>query len=388
MCSGGPLVIGMVLEEPEGLAAVPVVRLAFRFAIVSFIADKKNTKESHKSGLTVNEEYLCAVRTKSYTNFFLKVQLLVNEPPSSSPLAYNSQPGLSQVLLDPGQEAITSLLESSRLFSNKSSSDLKELFSNYFAISAEASSFCSHILKSLSQVQADYTFVLQAINAVDDSTERFGFFVSELRLNNPFSKQDFKKIHEQHSSVLQHLKSKKKKVARKIKMIKCFNKASGVCVTAACGLLVAAAMVLAVHTLTALLMGPAIFSLPMKPLKKKIRNIRFFKYGLLRKIGEQLDVAAKGAYILNRDFDTMSRLVARLQDEIEHNKAMIKMCLERREDRVCLEVLKEIKKCEFGFRKQVEELEEHVYLCLVTINRARALVVNEISKNCVENSVQ
>ncbi|KAL0438252.1 UNVERIFIED_CONTAM: hypothetical protein Slati_2308200 [Sesamum latifolium] len=77
----------------------------------------------------------------------------------------------------------------------------------------------------------------------------------------------------------------------------------------------------------------------------------------------------------------MSRLVARLHDEIEHNKELIQFCLERREDRLSLiQVLKEIKKYEFGFRKQVEELEEHVYLCLVTINRARALVVDEISK--------
>ncbi|KAK6131445.1 hypothetical protein DH2020_034811 [Rehmannia glutinosa] len=67
----------------------------------------------------------------------------------------------------------------------------------------------------------------------------------------------------------------------------------------------------------------------------------------------------------------MSRLVGQLEDEIEHNRAMIKFCLERREDRFCLQVLKEIKKYEFGFKKQVEELEEHVYLCLVTINRAR-----------------
>ncbi|KAI3464674.1 hypothetical protein Pfo_021337 [Paulownia fortunei] len=354
--------------------------------------DKQKIKQSH-SCLNVNEEYLCAVRTKSYADFFLKVQLLVNEPSSSPAYCY---PGLSEALLDPGQETITAVLESSSVFSNKSS-DLKSLLFNYFDISAEASKFCSQLLKSLNQLQADYRFIHQIIDAIDNdySSEQFGFAVSELRScvihNNPFSnlnKQDFKHIHEKHSSVLQHLKSNRKRVARKIKMIKCFNRASWVCVTAACGLVAAAAMFLAVHTLTALLMGPALFSVPMKPLKKKIQNFRFLKYGFLRKVVEQLDVAAKGAYILNMDFDTMSRLVSRLQDEIEHNKAMIQFCLERREDRLSFQVLKELKKYEFGFRKQVEELEEHVYLCLVTINRARALVVKEISRACAENPVQ
>ncbi|XP_011075012.1 UPF0496 protein At3g49070-like [Sesamum indicum] len=127
-------------------------------------------------------------------------------------------------------------------------------------------------------------------------------------------------------------------------------------------------------------MGPALLTLPpVKPLKKKVLDMGFLKYGFLSKIGSQLDAAAKGTYILNRDFDTMSRLVGRLQDEIDHNKEMIQFCLDRREDRISFRVLKEMKKCEVGFMKQVEELEEHVYLCLVTINRARALLMKEIS---------
>ncbi|GFP86910.1 upf0496 protein at1g20180 [Phtheirospermum japonicum] len=358
-------------------------------------------KQSQKS-LNVNEEYLCAVRTKSYVDFFLKFQLIINEPSSSSsssssPANY-SDLGFSEILLEPGQETITSILESSSIFSSarsSSSSDgLKSLLSNYFDISAEASNFCSHLLQTLTQLQSDYQFIQKIIAAIDDdNNNNDNFLFSELRscviLNNPFSnlnRQNFKHIHDKHSSVLQRLKSNRKKVVRKMKMIKIFNRASGVCVTAACGLLAAAAVFLAVHTLTAILMGPAILSLPIKPLRKKIRNLRFWKCGSLRQIVEQLDVAAKGAYILNRDFDTMSRLVDRLGDEVEHNKNMIRLCLDRSEDKLSFQVLKEIKKYEFGFKKQVEELEEHVYLCLVTINRARAMVVKEISKDVVKES--
>ncbi|KAK6131474.1 hypothetical protein DH2020_034782 [Rehmannia glutinosa] len=361
------------------------------------IADKQKIKQSQRLSVNVNEEYLCAVRTKSYAEFFIKFQLLVNDPSSPSPSSSSpacSNPWLTEVLLDPGQETITTILESSSLFPNESSSvHLKSLLSNYFDISAEASNFCSHLLRNLNQLQSDYKSIHQAIESID--YDRRHYSSEELRsctviLNSPnffpnLKKQDFKHIHEKHASILHRLKSNRTSVARKMKMIRCVNTASGVCATAACGLLAAAAIFLAAHTLTALLLGPAIFTFPMKRLKRKIRRFRFLKYGSLRKIVEQLDVAAKGAYILNRDFDTMSRLVGRLEDEIEHNRAMIKFCLERREDRFCLQVLKEIKKYEFGFKKQVEELEEHVYLCLVTINRARGLVIKEICKGCVEN---
>ncbi|XP_015170045.1 UPF0496 protein At3g49070-like [Solanum tuberosum] len=149
----------------------------------------------------------------------------------------------------------------------------------------------------------------------------------------------------------------------------------------ACGLVVVAALVLAAHTFAAIVMGPAILTLPLKPFKKNIMSFRFLKCGFLRKVGDQLDIATKGTYILNRDFDMISRLVDRLHDEIDHNKEMIQLCLDKREDRFSLEVLKELKKSNIGFKKQVEELEEHVYLCLLTINRARALVIKEIAKS-------
>ncbi|XP_073277062.1 UPF0496 protein At1g20180-like [Primulina huaijiensis] len=350
--------------------------------------DKKKMKESGRT-LNVNDEYLCAVRTKSYADFFLKVQLIVNNP-SSSPASI-LHGGITEIL-QPGQETITQVLESA-LVSTKSSCDLKSILLNYFDTSAQASKFCSQLLEILIEIRADYRFINQVMDSIIHySSEQLSFILSELHscaiLKHPFSymsKQDFNVIHEKHSSVAQQLKSKRKRVARKIKLIKFFNKASGVCATVACGLVAAAAMFLVIHTLTALLMGPALLSLPIKPLKKKILNFRFLKYGSLRRTLELLDVAAKGAYILNRDFDTMSRLVGRLQDEIEHKKRMIQFCLEKRGDRLSLEVLKELKKNELGFKKQVEELEEHVYLCLVTINRARALVIKEICQDHSES---
>ncbi|XP_015577957.1 UPF0496 protein At1g20180 [Ricinus communis] len=353
-----------------------------KFRSSSIRKDGKELIRDGRESLNVNEEYVSALRTQSYVDFFTKAQTLVNESPFPS-LCHHK---FSEVLLEPGQEAIPAILESATF---SKIPELKALMLKYFELSAEASKICSHLLKNINQIQSNYEFIRGAIDStIDDySPEKVKLIVSKLNSfiiqRNPFStpdKNDFKLINDKYSSVLHHLKSKRKKVGRKIRLITCINKASGVCITAACGLIAISAIVIAAHTLTALVMGPAIFSFPVKGFKKKLMSLRFMRSGILRQIGQQLDVAAKGTYILNRDFDTMSRLVARLHDEVEHNKAMIQFCLERREDdKFSLQVMKELKKSDTGFRKQVEELEEHVYLCLLTINRARALVVKEMT---------
>lgn len=104
----------------------------------------------------------------------------------------------------------------------------------------------------------------------------------------------------------------------------------------------------------------------------------------LARVIAQLDAAAKGTYTLNRDLDTISRIVTRLNDELDHMRAMVKFWVERREDRVRVrvqasgEVARLLKENDSRFREQLDELEEHLYLCFMTINRARNLVVEEI----------
>ncbi|CAJ1976939.1 unnamed protein product [Sphenostylis stenocarpa] len=344
----------------------------------------KECREAPKS-INFNDEYHRALRTKPYVEYFYnKVQLLANQPS----INYNHI-NFSDVLLEPCQETISSLVDSVSL---SKTPKLKNLMLSYFEISAEASHICSQLLKTINQVHSDYQFIQRVLDIKDDdSSENFEVVIFELNSftysKNPLSNlknHDFKLINDKHSSVLCHLKSMRKRVGRKIKLIKYLMKTSWVCVTTACGLVAITAMVIATHTLTAVILGPAILSFPFKHLKKKLRAYKLSRKGSLSKVYDQLDIAAKGTYILNRDFDTMSRLVARLHDEIEYNRAMVQFCLDRKQDKVSLQVVKELNKSDVGFRKQVEELEEHVYLCLVKINQARALVIKEMKRSCLE----
>ncbi|KAM0940465.1 hypothetical protein DsansV1_C18g0150521 [Dioscorea sansibarensis] len=262
----------------------------------------------------------------------------------------------------------------------------------YFETSADASRLCSHLLSSINQAHSNYHFIKEALDKFNDGSSSIhetnlaaSQLVSFTLSDNPFSNPDqheFKLMQDRYTSILHQLKSKKKKVARRMKFINGLKTVTGVCLIAACSVLALVAIGIAVHSLSGLLMGPALLGwTPFIQLKKKLSMFRPFRSKFLLRLMEQLDVAAKGTYILNRDFDTVSRLVSRVHDEFEHNKGMIRFCLERSKDRFPVEeIVKELKKCGRGLEQQIEELEEHVFLCLVTINRARLSVINEISK--------
>ncbi|XP_047958219.1 UPF0496 protein At3g49070-like [Salvia hispanica] len=250
--------------------------------------------------INVNDEYLCVVRTKSFADFFVHAQLLL--VPSSP----------SDLLLNPSQETIASLLKSS-----VNSRELNSILLDYFSISAEASHLCTNILKTLIHLQTIYRSISND-QIIDPDT------ISDL-LDSPLpsglDRRGFGEIQERQARVLERLRSSRKKMAGKLRVLE-------------------------------------------------------FVWGcdrvvVMRGVVEQLDVAAKGAYILRRDFDTMGRAVERIGGEIEHDRAMV----ERGRG---VEVVRE---SEFGVRRQAEELEEHVYLCLLTINRARAMVVREICRS-------
>ncbi|KAH7853152.1 hypothetical protein Vadar_034013 [Vaccinium darrowii] len=89
-------------------------------------------------------------------------------------------------------------------------------------------------------------------------------------------------------------------------------------------------------------------------------------------------MAKKGIYILINDFDTMSRLVKRLEGEIEHFRVVSDVCVRNGKLEVVKKVAGELGNDQKGFLEQLKELKKQIYLCFLNINRSRRLVMEEI----------
>nr|XP_027110253.1 UPF0496 protein At3g49070-like [Coffea arabica] len=170
------------------------------------------------------------------------------------------------------------------------------------------------------------------------------------------------------SDLLKRLESSRDKARVKLHLIAKLERGSAVFLVV---LTASLTIIAAAHALALLVAAPCLIatSLELVSAKKLARG------------SAQLDAAAKGTYIVMRDLDTISRLVGRLSDELDHMHSVVRFSLERGDDRLQAsgEVARQLKlNGMISFTDQLDELEEHLYLCFMTINRARNLVLKEI----------
>ncbi|GFZ01127.1 transmembrane protein, putative [Actinidia rufa] len=259
-------------------------------------------------------------------------------------------------LLDPDQPTVTRILALAR-----NHPENHTLLSDYFLETANASLLCSLLLKDIDHTRVKYRSLKSTIDALETAQlspiNHLPVILTRLtefsNSSNPFiytasSPHRYQAVQAGCTGLLKRLESSRDKARAKLQRI----------------------TIITTHALALLVASPALIvgSLELASSRKLVR------------FSAQLNAAAKGNYILNRDLDTISRLVARVNDELEHMRAMVRFLLERGEERIQVswEVARQLKKTNSSFSQQLDELEEHLYLCFMNINRARNLVVNEI----------
>ncbi|KAK9130765.1 hypothetical protein Sjap_011252 [Stephania japonica] len=309
-----------------------------------------NNLDNVGNKLNISEEYTEVIcRSKSFTDLRSKahhVQLRSTAIVSSSSSTIPSYTNiLTGYLLEPEQHIITDMTKTSLLH---------HLIIEYFDGSFEASKLCGFLLQNIHETRVNYSAIQRVIrltkrvvvvnnsnNSFDDhdniipsySTYHFSKhqlaynifmeLLSFIELSNPWASTNpilnFTLIRYKYKSMLNRLTVARDKMEKMVKFM---------------------------------------------------RLMRFYDVSM-RRVHKQLDAAAKGVYILYRDLDTIERLTRRLHDEVEHQKAIAALCVKNKEVIILKEVAREFKMHESCFLKQIGELEEHIYLCFLTINRSR-----------------
>ncbi|KAK2458051.1 UPF0496 protein [Trifolium repens] len=323
----------------------------------------RSSSPNKQTHVDVCEEYANAFRTESYIEFWTRVVAYSNgecrsrlsrETTTSTRLP--SYRLFAEHLLDPDQPTVTQILAQTKL-----PPEINSLLSDYFSHTANASLLCSQLLKDIDGVRIKYKSLKTILQSVTTIKEGSNQISSSMIATNLIELSLC-----QCSDLQKQLELSRDNLRAKLQMVTILKH----CSTCAIVVVTTSLVVLVVSHGFALLVAMPGLTLMNLHSKRKLTNAT-----------TQLDAAAKGTYILNKDLETTSRLVARLNDEMEHIRKMVKFWLERKEDKIQAdgEVLRLLKKNQSNFSDQLDELEEHLYLCFMTINRARDLVLNQIT---------
>ncbi|KAF8022671.1 hypothetical protein BT93_F0248 [Corymbia citriodora subsp. variegata] len=331
---------------------------------------------------SVNQEYTQALRSKSYEDMCTKVQSQIERTSirrtlsSPSPSTHARRiVHLSESLLEPGQETLTNMIKAL---------NFHHLLVGYFKASSEACDMCELLLRGIYQTRTNYQRVRRAIKLAklvfedpSHAEEQSRLICQELSafalLTNPLSaiaQVQLPRLHANHAALFRELMSKRRQLRRRMKLARACKRVRGLGLIVSSGLISTTSLVLK--------------SCRIGVCNRKAKSIRSSSYpeksSSTEGVSAQLNVAAKGVFILINDMDTVSRWVARLHDEVEHGRSRAGMVMMNytKKGEIAREVVKEFDVHNACFLGQLEELEEHIYLCLLTMNRSRRLVVEEI----------
>ncbi|WOH06199.1 hypothetical protein DCAR_0625622 [Daucus carota subsp. sativus] len=343
-------------------------------------SDEGTPGSSDQLSPTVNlsNAYKSAVQTTSYGEIRSKLYPDNSDlqEVESQHLDGQEEGQILEDVLNPNRECVQEALESAK------NSTLTRLISSYFEQSEQTSRFCLLLHHGLQRARSHYTPLhkLIAVLPLDSDSEflnqsqcdqAFKVFLEFDLLDNPFPNPDLHNFDEMRNSFSQlkrQLDSCLLKSRSRIRLVRRATVGCAICLIGTVVGVTLSAVAIATHALVALVACPLCSTfLPSNVTKKELAHMAL------------LDAAAKNTYVLLNDLDTIDRLVARLHTEIEGDKLLIRLGLERGSDRHAIqEVAKQLYKNHLNFLRQLSDLEEHLCLCFAAINRARALLVQEI----------
>ncbi|KAL5713667.1 hypothetical protein ACHQM5_015722 [Ranunculus cassubicifolius] len=349
-------------NRPSSSSSSSLPPLATSNGTSNYAINSSDTTPTRSSSLpsptiSLTHEYTLAVQTKSYNEIWSKIHIYQDDDQDHQTLirtSSSSQHLVSQVL-QPNRELVDQAL-----LRVKPTSSIK-LVSLYFDHSEKTSHLlCILLHQSIDRARSLYFPLHELLDVLPDESlsqlqcdRAYDIFVQFDRVDNPFShpiSDTFEETRLCFSQLKEQVDYRLRKARKQIRPHYKFFRNSALCL----GTLVSRPLQVS-------------HSLPSRIGKNQNHHIA------------QLDAAAKGAYVLNNDLNTIDRLVARLHGVVESDKVLVKIGLLRGRDRFPIqEVVKQLKKSQPNFINQLRDLEEHVCLCFNTVNHARSLLLREI----------
>ncbi|KAK4350869.1 hypothetical protein RND71_030182 [Anisodus tanguticus] len=258
--------------------------------------------------LDLREEYAHAFRTESYADFWTRVLALAEKISSPTNIVGSTSAArlpsyrlFVEHLLDPDQPTVTRILGLIQTHQETHS-----LLSEYFSQTAEASLLSSLLLKDVQRTRSKYKSLKLALDSLQKTTYSHVNPMPKIltRLTklcnslNPLvsytsSPLRFKTVQANCSLLLKRLELRRDKTKAKLRFMNKLKRGSAVFVTS---LTVSLIVIVTTHALALLVAAPVV----------TVASFRLMSTKKLASWSTQLDIAAKGAYILIRDLDTIS----------------------------------------------------------------------------------
>ncbi|KAK3183918.1 hypothetical protein Dsin_031204 [Dipteronia sinensis] len=287
---------------------------------------------------------------------------------------------LSQVL-QPNRECVKEALQHAK------SNTLTRLVSDYFDHSESTTELCLLLHQSIYRARVLYAPLqeLLEIPPLDNHSTQsrcnkaFEVLLQFDNVDNPFpcsNSHNFQRMRGSFSELKQELDRNLRKSRSRVRLFRRATSGTALCVIGTAAAVTIAAAVVATHALIAIVAAPFCTAYLPRDLTKKERAH-----------AEQLDAAARGTFVLNNELETIDRLVTGLYTDIEGDKQLVKLALERVEDTYCInEVLKRLRKNQQKFTDQLKDLDEHICLCFNSVNKMRSLLLQKMDLHRTSNS--
>ncbi|URE17667.1 mRNA capping enzyme, C-terminal domain, partial [Musa troglodytarum] len=310
------------------------------------------------SPVNVNEEYKKILRTKSFLDMCSKVHQQLRRTISSSedddgdkdeashhPTVSCTK--ISEFLLELSQESV---VEATTATINGCSAYLylHSLLLEYFDVTFRACTACTNVVASINRAREYHRSIrhllikLSSTCLFDGGCTEFDRLASRLQLDNPLHPQNLANFHSVQSRcslLMQQLARAQRGIHRRLRYVRLPKKATALVVAVAIAVRTAIGFgVVAAAAPVVMTTGP----------RAGMRWARTERARDLGRLGAQVDAAAKGAYIVGRDLETVSRMVRRVQDEVEHEREVARLALRYRDPQLVREAARVVEGGGYG----------------------------------------